>query len=138
MQNLNIRSPVHILEFLLHDRNSCGQSTDDVTMREFLDASMTFSKQCRGTNHATILNRLFPHKHEYLIPVNSCSINRKGIEAVTNGCTTTQKLHFLQYSIDYERQYKVECVFPMVISSEFSMRQHRNENHQEDAPHFTC
>ena len=94
IQNLNIRSPVHILEFLLHDRNSCGQSTDDVTMREFLDASMTFSKQCRGTNHATILNRLFPHKHEYLIPVNSCSINRKGIEAVTNGCTTTPKLHF--------------------------------------------
>ena len=36
----NIRSCEHILEFVLHDENggnSCGESTHDVTMREFLD-----------------------------------------------------------------------------------------------------
>ena len=32
---------------------------------------------------------------------------------------------------------KVECVLPMVISTEFRMRQHRNDGHQEDAPHFS-
>ena len=30
--------------------------------------------------------------------------------------------------------YKVECVFPLVISSEFRMRLHRDGDHQEDAP----
>ena len=28
-------------------------------------------------------------------------------------------------------------VFPMVISSEFPMRQYRDGDHREDAPHFT-
>ena len=32
--------------------------------------------------------------------------------------------------------YKVGCVFPMVISSEFRMEQHRDDDHQEDVPHF--
>ena len=31
---------------------------------------------------------------------------------------------------------KVGCVFPMVISPEFHMGQHRDDNHREDAPHF--
>ena len=31
---------------------------------------------------------------------------------------------------------KVACVFPMVISSEFRMRQCRDDDHREDAPHF--
>ena len=31
--------------------------------------------------------------------------------------------------------HKVECVFPVVIPSEFRMRQHRDGEHQEDAPH---
>ena len=31
---------------------------------------------------------------------------------------------------------KVGCVFPMVISSDFRMGQHRDDDHQEDAPHF--
>ena len=33
--------------------------------------------------------------------------------------------------------YKVGCVFPEVIPSEFRMRQHREGDQQEDAPHFT-
>ena len=32
---------------------------------------------------------------------------------------------------------KVECVFPMVILSEFRMRKCRDDDHKEDAPHFT-
>ena len=31
---------------------------------------------------------------------------------------------------------KVECVFLMVILSEFRMGQHRDDDHQKDAPHF--
>jgi len=34
-------------------------------------------------------------------------------------------------------QCKVECAFPMVISSEFRMRRHRDGDYHEDAPHFT-
>ena len=34
------------------------------------------------------------------------------------------------------RANKVEYVFPMVISTESRMRQHRDDDHQEDAPHF--
>ena len=33
---------------------------------------------------------------------------------------------------------KKECVFPVVISSEFRMRRHRDGNHQVDAPYFIC
>ena len=33
---------------------------------------------------------------------------------------------------------KVGCVFPMVISPDFRVGQHRDNDHQEDAPHFTC
>ena len=32
---------------------------------------------------------------------------------------------------------KVGCVFPLVISPEFRMVQHRNDDHRADAPHFT-
>ena len=32
--------------------------------------------------------------------------------------------------------YKKGCVFPMVISSEFRMEQHRDDDHQKDVPHF--
>ena len=32
--------------------------------------------------------------------------------------------------------YKVECVIPVVVSSEFRFRQHRDDDYQEDAPHF--
>ena len=32
---------------------------------------------------------------------------------------------------------KVECVVPMVIWSEFRIWKYRDENHREDAPHFT-
>ena len=32
---------------------------------------------------------------------------------------------------------KVGSVFPMVISSEFRMRQYIDDDHREDAPHFT-
>ena len=31
---------------------------------------------------------------------------------------------------------RVECEFPMAISFKFRMRQHRGEDHQENAPHF--
>ena len=31
---------------------------------------------------------------------------------------------------------KVECAFPMVILPEFHMGQYREDDHQEDAPHF--
>ena len=31
---------------------------------------------------------------------------------------------------------KVGCIFPMVIWSEFRMRQYRDDDHPEDAPHF--
>ena len=33
-------------------------------------------------------------------------------------------------------QYKVECVFPMVILSEFLTEQYKNDDHREDASHF--
>ena len=33
---------------------------------------------------------------------------------------------------------KVGCAVPMVISSDFHMDQHRDDDHQEDAPHFSC
>ena len=32
---------------------------------------------------------------------------------------------------------KVGCVFPMVIWSEFRIRHYRDDDHQEDAPHFS-
>ena len=35
------------------------------------------------------------------------------------------------------RNCKVQCAFPMVISSEFRMRQHWNGDHHKDAHHFT-
>ena len=31
---------------------------------------------------------------------------------------------------------KVGCAFPMVISSDFRMRKHTNDDHKEDAPYF--
>ena len=34
-------------------------------------------------------------------------------------------------------QTKVGCIFPMAISSEFRMKQNRDDDHPEDAPHFT-
>ena len=37
----------------------------------------------------------------------------------------------------FQSDNKVECVFPMVISSDFRMGQHRDDDHQKDAPHFT-
>ena len=33
---------------------------------------------------------------------------------------------------------KVGCIFPMIILSEFRMGQYRDDDHREDAPHFTC
>ena len=35
-----------------------------------------------------------------------------------------------------KRFFKVGCIFPMVISSDSRMGQHRDDDHQEDAPHF--
>ena len=32
---------------------------------------------------------------------------------------------------------KVGCAFPMVISSDFRMGKHRDDDHEEDAPYFT-
>ena len=32
---------------------------------------------------------------------------------------------------------KVRCAFPIVILSDFRMGQHRDDDNQEDAPHFT-
>ena len=34
-------------------------------------------------------------------------------------------------------KYKVGCVFPMVIWSEFRMEQYKDDHHREDAPLFT-
>ena len=31
---------------------------------------------------------------------------------------------------------KVGCIFPVILSFEFRMGQHRDDGHQEDAPHF--
>jgi len=31
---------------------------------------------------------------------------------------------------------KLGCVFPMVISSDFRMGKHRDDDHEEDAPYF--
>ena len=33
--------------------------------------------------------------------------------------------------------HKVGCIFPMVISSEFRMGQYRDDDHREDASHFS-
>ena len=38
--------------------------------------------------------------------------------------------------LGYEFGDKVRCVFSMVIWPEFCMRQHRDDDHREDAPHF--
>ena len=35
------------------------------------------------------------------------------------------------------RLSKLGCVFPMVISSDFRMGEHRDDDHEEDAPYFT-
>ena len=32
---------------------------------------------------------------------------------------------------------KLGCVFPMVISSDFRMGEHRDDDHEEDAPYFS-
>ena len=34
------------------------------------------------------------------------------------------------------RDGKVECIFPMVIWSDFFMADYRDDDHQESAPHF--
>ena len=39
--------------------------------------------------------------------------------------------------IIYLESRRVRCIFPMVISSEFSIQQNRDNDHQKDAPHFT-
>ena len=35
-----------------------------------------------------------------------------------------------------DKDTKAGCVFPIVISSDLRMGQHRDDDHQEDAPHF--
>ena len=40
-------------------------------------------------------------------------------------------------SMGYLVENKVECVLPMVISSEFRIGQNRDDDHREDEPHFT-
>ena len=35
------------------------------------------------------------------------------------------------------QKYKAWCAFPMVISSDFRIGHHRDDDHQADAPHFT-
>ena len=37
----------------------------------------------------------------------------------------------------FSNSITVECIFPMVISSEFRMRQHGDDDHREDTTHFT-
>ena len=32
---------------------------------------------------------------------------------------------------------KLGCAFPMVISSDFRVGQHRDDDHEEDAPYFS-
>ena len=39
--------------------------------------------------------------------------------------------------VDLSNYYKVGCVFPMVIWSEIRIGQHRDGDHQEDAPYFS-
>ena len=47
-----------------------------------------------------------------------------------------QKLGVL-FDGEYDTNHvKVECVFPMVISSDFRVGQHRDDDYQEDAPHL--
>ena len=47
-----------------------------------------------------------------------------------------RELSFLEISDQYFL-CKVACVFAMVISSKFRIWQHRKDDHQEDAPHFS-
>ena len=42
-------------------------------------------------------------------------------------------LHLNWYYMSYN---KLGCVFPMVISSDFRMGEHRDDDHEEDAPYF--
>ena len=46
-----------------------------------------------------------------------------------------EKVSFYIYNIQIS-QNKVECIFPMVISSDFCMRKYRDDDLREDAPHF--
>ena len=45
------------------------------------------------------------------------------------------KERILKYSLQ-NQVYKVECIFQMVISSEFRVGQYRDDDHRGDAPHF--
>ena len=47
-------------------------------------------------------------------------------------CTSDKKV-----GLGSPMRIKVGCVFPMVISSEFRIEQNRDDDHREDAPHFT-
>ena len=51
--------------------------------------------------------------------------------------TPTQREPYFIHLPRVFRNCKVQCAFPMVISPEFRMRQHRDGDHQEGAPHFT-
>ena len=57
--------------------------------------------------------------------------------AVTRAKSQHQsELSFRQHKERFLQLYKVGYIFPMVVSSEFRRGQYRDDDHQEDAPHF--
>ena len=46
------------------------------------------------------------------------------------------KSQLLTWASTYQKAYKVGCAFPMVISSDFQMDNHRDNDHDEDTPYF--
>ena len=66
------------------------------------------------------------------------SLRLIGIILVIDGHIEKLMAKYCPKYIPKEQQVsKVGCIFPLVISSEFRMRQNRDGDHREDAPHFT-
>ena len=67
--------------------------------------------------------------------MKSVVTNSPGDSAFVRGTFLVLIIHDSFY-MNYYVKNKVECVFPVVIWSEFRMVQYRDDDHWEDAPHF--
>ena len=75
----------------------------------------------------TILNQSKPHDILILILFIQLAFQLKGFQTDISWANVIGSLKL---------QFKVGCVFPMVIWSEFRMGQYRDDDHREDTPHF--
>ena len=75
----------------------------------------------------TILNQSKPHDILILILFIQLAFQLKGFQTDISWANVIGSLKL---------QFKVGCVFQMVIWSEFRMGQYSDDDHREDAPHF--